>query len=90
MVRVITKSSCDNFILSNSIKQYIKDYVFDVYSDDPNIDISDIAIFLAGDLEEQGLVDCSSSSLISSIQHYISEIFKPYLILRSFQLNIDD
>ena len=74
MVRVISLSNCAPFNLSNPVKQYIKDYVLDVYSDDPDTDVSDMAILLAGDLKEQGLVDCSLSSLISSIQDYISEI----------------
>ena len=75
MVRMIKRmSEAKPCKLSNSAKQYIKSFTIQSLEDDPNVDISDIAIFLAGDLQEQGLSSGSTSSLTNAIQQYIQEV----------------
>lgn len=60
--------------LGREALEYIKGVFLEVYNSDEDVDLHDLSYLLAGDLEEQELIDIPATYAVNIIQLYISEL----------------
>ena len=60
--------------LGREALEYIKGVFIEAYNSDEDVDLHDLSYLLAGDLEEQELINIPATYAVNIIQLYISEL----------------